>query len=171
MDALRHESSLEVEWELLTKENPGLAARYMDIMADMDAHYRVGVEEACRWMVEAGRYYYLGSGDGFELALGLTWKDDRKRFFVQSVGFRGDITPHDAVEFFVRKAIQFLNEHGESTLSAIVPSKMDNPNILRFYDVLLWRSDIEAVGGRPVEGGTYWRLRHLAQLPVNRNHC
>lgn len=153
------ESVRGVTWTKIDKTSTCLCERYMRIMAEMDRHYaKDDLGDLAEFMTSEGRAYYLGIGDGFELALGMRWYPRQKMYCVQSVGFRGDIEPWHAVDLVVAQARRFAFARRLRSVFAIVPDRMDNPGILQFYDILLWRKDFVVSGGRQVVGGKYWKL-------------
>lgn len=158
------EKARAVDWTLLDHESSSLCSRYMRIMAQMDRHYAdADLAEVAGYMTSEGRAYYIGEGNGFEVALGFRWYPKRKMYCIQSTGFVGQIEPWEAVELAVAKVKSFALERRLRSVFAIVPDRMDNPRILQFYDILLWRKDLLAAGGHQVEGGKYWKLSWTAE--------
>ena len=104
-----------VRWERITFDNPGLGRRLQDVMRDMDHHYREGEwDEIFETMTGTICEYYLGTGDGFEIAIGYQWDEQRDKYQVRSVGFRGSLEPHTALDEVARHVQAFAHERKQS---------------------------------------------------------
>lgn len=148
-----------VAWTLITRESLDLGRKFLDVMGDMDRHYREEEPaQVCERMVSDGCRYYYGVGDQFEVVIGYQWNANRDKYQARTVGFRGAITPHDALRLIVKQGRQFLRDEGQSCVYTIVPRFMDNPQIMRMHGLVPWCPELKVSGGHHVEGGTYWKL-------------
>ena len=152
-------SHLSVHWRLVTASDPVLGRRYQDVMAEMDHHYAEGNwPDVFRLMTADGCQYYVGCGQAFELVIGFQWDGDRQKYQVRSVGFRGDIEPHEALILIADQVAGFAHEHRQSHVYAIIPLTMDNARIVQLHGLIPWFPGWKITGGHHVAGGTYWRL-------------
>lgn len=148
-----------VIWTLITRESLDLGRKFLDVMADMDRHYREEEPgQVCERMVSEGCRYYYGAGPGFEVVIGYQWNANREKYQARTAGFRGILSPHDALRLIVEQGRRFLHDVGQSCVYTIVPRAMDNPRIMQMHGLVPWCPELKVSGGHHVEGGTYWKL-------------
>jgi hypothetical protein len=152
----------DIAWSVVTRECLEIGRKLMDVMGDMDRHYRDdGHGHSYEVMASEGCHYFYGTGDRFEVAVGYQWNHAREKYQLRTAGFRGDITPDEALSQMIALSRQFMRNVGISLFYTIVPRRMDNPRIMQMYGLVPWHPEVKATGGHYVEGGTYWRIELL----------
>jgi hypothetical protein len=149
----------DIEWILASRDRMEYTRKFLEVMAEMDRHYQDDLQgQAYENMVAEGCHYFYGRGDGFEVVVGFQWNDAREKYQLRTAGFRGDITPHEALLQMIQLSRSFAHSAGVKAIYTIVPRTMDNPRILQFYGLIPYCPSLKVTGGHFVEGGTYWRL-------------
>ncbi len=142
--------------------------RFLAVMGEMDRHYRGEAHDrVIPRMLDPACAYYLGEGDDFELAIGFQWDGAREAFGLRTMGFVGNIEPHEALDLFVPHFLSFMRERSLRWIFAIQPIRMDNPRILQLYGLVPWRTDVVLTGGHHVQDGIYWRISPAQAIPAS----
>jgi hypothetical protein len=103
----------------------------------------------------ASFYYWKPS---HEVVLRLLYIPARDQHMIMSVGFVGDITPAAALDLIVDRAISYLRDYQLDSAFAVAPKRMENPEILKLYDLVPQHPRLRVTLEADAPGARRWGL-------------
>jgi hypothetical protein len=128
------------QWLPVICEDLDMVRRWLKVMHQMDRRYlRERTQVFCwapghrpNWM-GASYYYWTPTS---EVVLRMVYLGKRDLYQIMSVGFVGKISPKEALELLIEQAIVYLRSRAATSALALVPKSMDNPQVLKLYDLV-----------------------------------
>jgi hypothetical protein len=151
------------------REDEDMIRRFLNVMHHMDDSYRRATPDVFRqlpthrpgWM--GGAYYYWTPTA--EIVVRLQFHARRAMYQIATVGFVGSISPSEALDRMIDQTSRFVGARGQTTAFALVPKRMDNPEILKLYDLIPQHPRLKVTRMADVHDQRHWIIEFIELRP------